>query len=243
MTDEGFFSRTALVYGDGARDVLGESRVIVFGVGGVGGYVCEALARTGVGHIELVDSDRVNESNLNRQIVALRSNIGRKKTEIMRERILDINPSAQVVAHDCFFLGEEGQFDFSHYDYVADCIDTVSAKVALIKLAQKAGTPVISAMGCAGKTDPSRLKITDIYKTNTDPLAKNMRLLLRRAGIKKCRVVFSDEVPVTREKRSTETAAGGEKRVRVIGSSIFVPASAGLLIGANIVKELLKKDE
>ena len=186
------FSRTELLLGKEAIKKLAASRVAVFGVGGVGGYVAEALARSGVGTIDLIDSDQVSLTNLNRQIIALHSTVGRYKTEVMKERILDINPDAAVHTHNCFFLPEtKNEFDFSEYSYVVDAVDTVTAKIELVMEAQKAGTPIISSMGAGNKLDPTAFEVADIYKTSVCPLAKVMRRELKKRGVKKLKVVYS----------------------------------------------------
>ena len=190
------FARTELLLGAEAMRRLKDARVAVFGIGGVGGHAAEALARSGVGALDLIDNDRVSESNLNRQIVALQSTVGRYKTEVMRERILDINPEAEVRVHNCFYLPEtSGEFDFSSYDYIVDAIDTVTGKLGLVMEAQKAGTPVISSMGAGNKLDPAAFKVADIYETSVCPLARVMRRELRRRGIEKARVLYSTEPP------------------------------------------------
>jgi len=190
------FVRTELMYGKDAIAKLRQSRVAVFGIGGVGGYVVEALARTGVGFLDLIDDDIVNLSNLNRQIYALHSTLGRPKVDVAEERCKDINPDIVVRKHKVFFLPEtENQFDFSSYDYVVDCIDTVSGKIALVLKAQEAGVPVISSMGAGNKSDPSQFHVSDIYRTSVDPLARVMRHELKKRNVKKLKVVFSTELP------------------------------------------------
>ena len=177
---------------------LSECRVAVFGIGGVGGYVCEALARSGVGTLDLIDDDKVCPSNINRQIIATTKTIGRYKTEVMRERILDINPDAVVNTYNCFFLPENASdFPFDKYDYVVDAIDTVTAKIELVMQCQKSDVPIMSSMGAGNKLDPTRFRVADIYKTSVDPLAKVMRRELKKRGIKKLKVVYSEEEPIT----------------------------------------------
>lgn len=191
------FSRSRMLLGEEAMNKLAASRVAVFGVGGVGGYVVEALARSGVGEIDLIDNDEVVLSNLNRQIIATMDTIGRDKVDVMAERILSINPDAVVHRHKCFYLPETaGQFDFSAYDYVVDAIDTVTGKIQLILQAKEAGVPVISAMGAGNKLDPSAFEVADIYETSVDPLARVMRRELKKRGVKNLKVVYSREKPL-----------------------------------------------
>lgn len=233
MIDEQF-SRTAALLGDDAVARLSRAHVAVFGIGGVGGYVCEALARSGVGALTLFDRDTVSRSNLNRQIIALHSTLGRPKVEVMRERILDINPAARVETCHIFYSPENAdQFDLSRYDFIADCIDTVSAKVELICRAAAAGTPLIASMGTGNKLDPTRLTVTDLAKTEGCPLARVMRYELRKRGITHLPVVFSDEPSA--QKQATPAEAG---RRSTPASSAFVPSAAGLIIAAEIVKRL-----
>ncbi|MBP5604310.1 MAG: tRNA threonylcarbamoyladenosine dehydratase [Ruminiclostridium sp.] len=225
------FARTRLVLGNEALERLAASRVAVFGLGGVGGYAAEALARSGIGALDIIDRDTVNPSNLNRQIIALRSTVGRYKTDVMAERIKDINPDCRVTAHRTFFLPENADsFDFSGYDFIADAVDTVTAKLEIIARARAAGKPVISCMGTGGKTDPSMLEIADIYDTAVCPLARVMRSECRKRGIDHLTVVYSKEVPV----RSGLTDPESGKPVP--GSTAFVPPSAGLLIAGHIVR-------
>ena len=220
-----WYDRTSLVLGEDAVARLGKARVAVFGVGGVGGYIVEALARSGVGRIDLFDKDIVDITNLNRQIIALRSNIGRDKVDVAKERVLDINPECVVETHKVFYLPDTAaDIDLSVYDYVADAIDTVTGKIALIENSKKAGVPIISSMGAGNKTDPSRFRVADIYKTSVCPLAKVMRKELRSRGIEELKVVYSDEEP----KKSVPT-----------GSVPFVPSVAGLVMAGEIVKDLL----
>lgn len=232
------FSRTELLLGKEAIKKLAASRVAVFGVGGVGGYVAEALARSGVGTIDLIDSDQVSLTNLNRQIIALHSTVGRYKTEVMKERILDINPEAVVYTHNCFFLPEtKGEFDFSEYSYVVDAVDTVTAKIELVMEAQKAGTPIISSMGAGNKLDPAAFEVADIYKTSVCPLAKVMRRELKKRGVKKLKVVYSKEIPLTPMEAVEEEM--GNKRA-LPGSAAFVPSVAGLILAGEVIKDLVK---
>ena len=192
------FSRTALLLGAEAMEKLRKARVIVFGLGGVGGHACEALVRSGVGAIDLVDDDQVSESNLNRQLFATRNTIGMDKTEAAKLRLLDINPDLKITTHKCFFLPETAdRFDFTQYDYIVDAIDTVTGKIALAEAADRAGTPIISSMGAGNKLDPTAFEVTDINKTSVCPLARVMRKELRRRGVKKLKVVYSKEDAMT----------------------------------------------
>lgn len=235
------FSRTELLIGRKAMDILAGSRVAVFGIGGVGGYVAEALARSGVGHLELIDSDQVCLTNLNRQIIAVRSTIGQDKVDVMEKRILDINPDAEVCVHKCFYLPEnQDQFDFSRYSYVVDAVDTVTAKIALVLQAQAAGVPVISSMGTGNKLDPAALQVADIYKTSVCPLARVMRRELKRRGVKHLKVVYSREEPIKPGDGWEEVRGENPDRRAVPGSSPFVPAAAGLLIASEVVRDLIK---
>lgn len=208
----------------------------VFGIGGVGGYAVEALARSGVGHFLLVDDDVVSESNLNRQIIALRSTIGQPKTKVMKARIADICPETEVETRECFFLPENSRdFDFGEYDYVVDAIDTVSGKLALVECCKEAGTPLISAMGAGNKMDPGKLMVTDIYKTQVCPLARVMRRELKKRGIDRLKVVYSIEEAMTPKELIRSEGSG-----KIIpGSMAFVPGAAGLLLASEVVKDLL----
>lgn len=235
----GQFTRTALLLGEDAMRKLNRSRVAVFGIGGVGGYAVEALARSGVGAFELIDRDVVSESNLNRQIIATHKTIGRGKTEVMAERIHDINPDAQVTQHKCFYLPETAdQFDFTQYDYIIDAVDTIIAKIEIILRAQKAGVPVISSMGAGNKLDPSKFEAADIYKTSVDPLARVMRRELKKRGVRKLKVVYSKEEPIKPLGRIEADPEAGRKDVP--GSAVFTPAAAGLLIASEVVKDLIR---
>lgn len=221
--------RTELLLGEDAMEKLANARVAVFGVGGVGGFAVEALARSGVGALDLIDNDTVAESNLNRQIIALHSTLGRYKTEVMRERILDINPEARVQVHNCFFLPETAQrFDFREYDYVVDAIDTVTGKIELVLQAQAAGTPIISSMGAGNKLNPAAFEVADIYKTSVCPLARVMRRELKSRGVKKLKVVYSREQP--REPLVKER--------KMPGSTAFSPSVAGLILASEVIKDL-----
>ncbi len=236
------FKRTGRLLGEAAMAKLAASRVAVFGVGGVGGYVCEALARSGVGTLDIVDMDRVELTNINRQIIALQSSLGRPKTEVMRERIRDIDPDVQVNARECFFLPENAEsFPFGEYDYVVDAVDTVTAKIEIILRAKKEGVPVISAMGAGNKLDPGKLRTADIYDTQICPLARIMRRELKKRDIKSLKVVYSEEMPIRPEPEDTEHSGAGESgrgRKDTPGSAIFVPAAMGLMIASQVVKDL-----
>lgn len=222
------FSRTKMLLGEEAVKVLQTKKVIVFGIGGVGGYVVEALVRSGIKNFVLVDNDDVCESNLNRQIIATVDTIGKDKVDVMEERILSINPKAVVEKRKCFYLPENAaDFDFTRYDYIVDAVDTVTAKIDIIVRAAEAKVPVISAMGAGNKLDPTRFEVTDIYKTSVCPLAKVMRHELKKRGVKKCKVVYSKEEPVK--------SANGE---RLPGSVAFVPSVAGLIIAGEVIKDL-----
>ncbi len=233
MTNQ--FARTQMLIGDEAIKRLQKARVIVFGVGGVGGYVVEALARAGVGSLELVDNDMVSLTNLNRQILALHSTIGKKKTDVAKARILDINPNINVVCHDCFYLPETADtFDFSQYDYVVDAIDTVAGKIALAEQAHKVGTPIIASMGTGNKLNAGALKIVDINKTSVCPLAKVMRKELRLRGIHHLKTICSTEAVI----KQSGGVENGSKRA-VVGSISYVPAVAGLLIAGEVIQDLI----
>ena len=235
MVDERF-ARTALLIGDSAVEKLNNSHIAVFGVGGVGGYVVEALVRSGIGHIDIIDNDTVNASNINRQIIATENSIGRYKTEVMAERIHMINPACEVTEHRCFFLPEnKDEFDFSQYDYVIDAIDTVTAKIAIIMACKETDTPVMSSMGTGNKLDPTQLQVSDIYKTSVCPLAKVMRHELKKRDIKKLKVVYSTEIP---RKPQKEIPAQGPGRRDTPGSTSFVPPVAGMIIASEVVKDL-----
>jgi tRNA A37 threonylcarbamoyladenosine dehydratase len=234
------FSRTKLIYKEDGMNKLKNSSVIVFGVGGVGGYVIEALARVGIGHITIVDKDKVSVSNINRQIIALNSTIGRYKCDVMEERIKDINSNCIVDKRNCFYLPEnKDEFDFSLYDYVIDCVDTVTAKISIILEAYKAGSMVISAMGAGNKVNPSMLRVSDIYKTKVDPLARVMRTELKKRNIKKLKVVYSEEYPIKYD--DNEKVIDPITSKVTPGSTSFVPSSMGLLIASEVVKDILKK--
>ena len=226
---ENRFSRTEALLGEWAMEKLKKARVAVFGIGGVGGHVVEALVRSGVGAVDIVDSDKVCLSNLNRQIIATESSIGKYKVDVMKERILDINPEAVVNVHKCFYLPEtKDEFDFSQYSYVVDAVDTVTAKIQLVMEAAEAGVPIISSMGAGNKLDPTAFQVADIYKTSVCPLAKVMRRELKKRGIKKLKVVYSKEQPVVKN--------------AVPASVAFVPSVAGLIIAGEVIKDLVKMD-
>jgi len=237
-----YFSRTELLLGSAAVDALRRARVAVFGVGGVGGYVVEALARAGVGALDLIDSDTVAPSNLNRQIIALHSTIGMYKVDAAAARVRDINPACAVTPYRCFFLPEtEGQFDFTRYDYVVDAIDTVTGKLALIEKARAAGTPIICAMGAGNKLHPERFEIADIYETSVCPLARVMRKECKKRGIEHLKVVYSKEMPLEPDP-ALETAARAETPDRrdIPGSVSFTPSAAGLILAGEVVRDLLR---
>ena len=231
------FIRTAMLLGEDAVETLRNSRVAVFGIGGVGGYAAEALARSGVGTLDLIDSDTVALSNLNRQIIALHSTVGQYKTDAAAARIRDICPETAVHAHRCFYLPETAHlFDFSQYDYVVDAIDTVKGKIGIIMQAQEAGVPVISAMGAGGKLDPTMFRVADIYKTKVCPLARVMRYELKKRGVKRLKVVYSEEQPVTL-KGSAEPGADALRR-SVPGSVAFVPPVMGMILAGEVIRDL-----
>lgn len=247
------FSRTELLLGKNAMEILEHSRVAVFGVGGVGGYVCEALVRSGVGAFDLIDDDKVCLTNLNRQIIATRKTIGRSKVEVMKERILEINPNAKVEIYPCFFLPENAhEFPFQDYDYIIDAVDTVTAKLELAVCANRYEVPIISSMGAGNKLDGSQFKVADIYKTKMCPLAKVMRRELKKREIKKLKVVYSEEKPL-KPMHETENSCksncvcppGGAhkctERREIPGSVAYVPAVAGLIIAGEVVKDLITK--
>lgn len=228
------FSRTELLLGKDGMEKLRNSRVAVFGIGGVGGHAAEALARSGVGALDLIDSDTVSVTNINRQIAATLDKVGQYKTDVMKERIVLINPEARVTAYRKFFLPENSdEFDFSRYDYIVDAVDTVSAKIELVLKAQAAGVPVICSMGAGNKLDPTAFEVVDIYKTSVCPLARVMRTELRKRGVKSLKVVYSKEPPITPLPSDEECG----KRT-VPGSTAFVPSVAGLIIAGEVVKDL-----
>ena len=244
------FSRTQLLLGPDAMESLYSKKVAIFGIGGVGGYVCEALVRSGIGAFDLIDDDKVCLTNLNRQIIATRKTVGKYKAEVMRDRMLEINPDANIDIHKCFFLPENADdFPFSEYDYIVDAVDTVTAKIELIMRAGREGVPIISAMGAGNKLDAGRLKVADIYDTKICQLARVMRRELKKRNVKKLKVVYSDEQPIRPIEdmsiscRTHCICPPGVKhkcteRRDIPGSTAFVPAVAGLLIAGEIVKDL-----
>ena len=248
------FSRTELLFGKEAMEKLAHSRVAVFGIGGVGGYVCEALVRSGVGAFDLIDDDKVCLTNLNRQIIATRSTVGKYKADVMMERMKDINPDVDVQVHKCFFLPENADsFPFAEYDYVVDAVDTVTAKISLVMKAQEAGVPIISSMGAGNKLDASAFRVADIYKTKVCPLAKVMRRELKKRGVKKLKVVYSEEQPtrpledMSISCRTNCICPPGAKhkcteRRDIPGSTAFVPSVAGLIIAGEVIKDLTGKN-
>lgn len=244
------FSRTELLLGKEGMERLKNARVAVFGVGGVGGYVCEALVRSGVGSFDLIDDDKVCLTNLNRQIIATRSTVGKYKVDVMKERMLDINPDVQVETYKCFFLPENADdFPFAEYDYVVDAVDTVTAKIELVMKCQSMGVPIISSMGAGNKLDASAFQVADIYKTKMCPLAKVMRRELKKRGIKKLKVVYSEEKPTRPiedmgDCRTTCICPPGAahkctERRDIPGSVAFVPSVAGLIVAGEVVKDLV----
>lgn len=229
------FERISLLLGDDSLQKLNNKKVCIFGIGGVGGYVCEGLARSGISNFMLVDKDTVSISNINRQIIANLDTIDKSKTELMKERILSINPNAKVITKDCFYLPEnKNEFDFQSFDYIVDCVDTVSAKISIIEEAKKNNILVISAMGAGNKLDPLKLIVSDISKTSVCPLARIMRYELRKRGIKDVKVVYSKEEPIETNKKIIENGKA------IPGSMMFVPATMGLVIASEIIKDLLK---
>ncbi len=244
MTEQ--LSRTEKLIGKENIDKLTSARVAVFGVGGVGGFTVEALARSGIGHIELIDHDTVALSNLNRQIIATHDTIGRDKVDVMKERILSINPKVEVVTHKCFFLPEnKDDFDFSKYTYVVDAVDTVTAKLTIIEEAKKAGVGVISSMGTGNKLDPTKFEVADISKTSVCPLAKVMRRELKKRGISHVKVVYSREEAITPLEEETASQCGRQNSEEAVGrkkiapgSISFVPSVAGLIIAGEVIKDI-----
>ena len=238
------FVRTALLLGEEGIDKLSRSKVAVFGIGGVGGFTVEALARSGVGYFLLVDNDKVALSNLNRQIIATLDTVGRYKTQVMKERILSINPQASVETRECFFLPENAdEFDFSSYSYVVDAVDTVTAKLELVVRAKEAGVPVISSMGAGNKLDPTRFEVTDIYQTSVCPLARVMRRELKARGIQDLKVVYSREEAQKPEKSLMTEEDSASRRRSIPGSVSFVPSVAGLIAAGEVIRDLIKRFE
>ena len=244
------FSRTELLFGKAAMEKLASSRVAVFGIGGVGGYTCEALVRSGVGAFDLIDDDKVCLTNLNRQIIATRKTVGKYKAEVMKERMLEINPDVKVEIHKCFFLPENAdEFPFEDYDYIVDAVDTVTAKLELVMKAKEKGVPIISSMGAGNKLDPTMFRVADIYKTKVCPLAKVMHRELKKRHVKKLKVVYSEEKPIrpiddlSISCRTHCICPPGTKRKCTIrrdipGSNAFVPSTVGLIIASEVVKDL-----
>ena len=227
---ENQFTRTQTLIGEEALNKLKTSRVAIFGVGGVGGYVAEALARAGIENLDLIDNDTVNVTNINRQIIALHSTIGKDKIEVGKERILDINPNAKVETYKTFFTPENSnEFDFAKYDYVVDAIDSVSGKIELVLKSQQVNVPIISSMGAGNKLNPEMFEIADIYKTSVCPLAKVMRQELKKRGVKKLKVVYSKEMPIKQNGQ------------RIPASISFVPSAVGLIMASVVVKDLIKE--
>lgn len=244
------FSRTQLLLGESAMQELANKRVAVFGIGGVGGYACEALVRSGIGAFDLIDDDKVCLTNLNRQIIATRKTVGKYKTEVMKERMLEINPNVDVRIHNCFFLPENAdKFPFNEYDYIIDAVDTVTAKISIVMKANELGIPVISSMGAGNKLDPTAFMVADIYKTRVCPLAKVMRRELKKRGVKKLKVVYSEEQP-TRPIEDMSISCrtncicppGAEhkctERRDIPGSVAFVPSVVGLIIAGEVIKDI-----
>ena len=232
---ESRFSRTELLLGKGAVEILAKKRVAVFGTGGVGGFVCEGLARSGIGTLDIIDKDIVELSNINRQLIALNSTVGLNKVDVLESRLKDINKDIVVNKYKCFFLPETSEsFDFTKYDYVADAIDTVTGKIELILKAKKAGVPVISAMGAGNKLDPTAFCVSDIYKTDVCPLARVMRRELKKRGVEGLKAVYSKEKPVKPEFKEGEEITPG--------SVSFGPSVMGLIIAGEIVKDLTRKE-
>ena len=244
------FSRTELLFGSEAITRLQNAHVAVFGIGGVGGYTVEALARSGVGSFDLIDNDTVALTNLNRQIIATLDTVGQPKVEVMAKRIASINPDAKVNCRQCFFLPEnQHEFDFSQYDYVVDAVDTVAAKIAIVLAAKAAGVPVISSMGAGNKVNPAMFEVADIYKTKVDPLARVMRQAMKKNNIKKLKVVYSKEKPLVPIEDTAiscrehcicppGTARNSTQRRAIPGSNAFVPSVVGLIIAGEVVKDL-----
>ena len=236
------FDRTKRLLGSEAMDKLKNARVAVFGIGGVGGHAADALVRSGIGAIDIIDSDVVAESNINRQLIATTKTVGRKKVEVMKEHLLEINPEVKVTGFDCFFLPETvNEFDFKMYDYVVDAVDTVTAKIALVEACEESGVSIISSMGAGNKLDPTAFEVSDIYKTSVCPLAKVMRRELKKRNIKHLKVVYSKEEPI--EPMQDEAFESDESRTRraTPGSIAFVPSVAGLIIAGEVVKDIVSE--
>ena len=234
------FSRTELLLGADGMEKLKRARVAVFGIGGVGGYAVEALARAGIGALDLIDNDVISLTNINRQIIALHSTVGLPKTDVMAARVKDINPECEVRTYQTFYGPDTAeQFDFAQYDYIIDAIDTVTGKLALAVNAQKANTPIISSMGTGNKLDPTAFTVTDIYKTSFCPLARIMRKELRKRGIERLKVVYSQEEALTPEGVTEELPQG---RRSIPGSVSFVPSAAGLILAGEVIKDIVKRN-
>jgi tRNA A37 threonylcarbamoyladenosine dehydratase len=234
------FSRTKMLIGEEGLNILKNSRIAVFGVGGVGGYVVEALVRSGIGQIDVFDNDTVSVSNINRQIIATTATVGKLKVDAIKERALLINPEVRINTHNCFYMpSNSSQFDFSVYDYIVDAIDTVTGKIEIIMKAQEAGKPVISSMGTGNKLEASMLEVSDIYKTSVCPLARVMRQEMKKRGVKKLKVVYSREQPIQPVKNANHTDS--DTRKPIPGSISFVPATAGLIIAGEVVKDIIKR--
>ncbi len=237
------FSRTTRILGENTIKILSDKHIAIFGLGGVGGYVAEALVRSGIGKFDLIDHDKIDITNLNRQIIATHKTIGRDKAEVMRERMLDINPAAEITIHPCFFLPENAaDFEFKKYDYVVDAVDTVTAKIELVLRAREAGVPIISSMGTGNKRNPAMLEVADLYKTSVCPLARVMRRELKKRGVEELKVVYSREESLKpKETESTEKDTSRDERA-IPGSTAFVPPAAGLLIASEVVRDLIQGD-
>lgn len=242
---ENQFTRTELLLGSDSMEKLKNARVAVFGVGGVGGYVVEALARSGVGHIDIIDNDTVSITNINRQIIATLSSVGKYKVDVMKERIMDINPEAEINAFRCFYLPEtKDQFDFSRYDYVVDAVDTVTAKIQLIMQAKESGTKIICSMGAGNKLNPAMFEVADISETSVCPLARVMREACKKRGIRKVKVVYSKEKPIKPKSQNQPAPAAQNSpagRRDTPGSMAFVPSAAGLIIASEVVKDIIEQ--
>ncbi len=237
------FSRSELIFGETALKKLSKTRVAVFGLGGVGGFTLEALARAGVGQIDIIDSDTVDITNINRQLIALTSTVGKKKTELFRERIKDINPDCRVNVHDVFYLPERAEeFEFNKFDYVVDAIDTVTAKIDLALRCTDMGIPIISSMGTGNKTDPTALKVADIYSTSVCPLARVMRYELKKRGVASLKVVYSEEKPAELNEEAVKRyrELNPDNKKTVPASTSFVPPVAGMIIASEVIKDILE---
>lgn len=236
------FSRTQLLLGSQAMEKLGKARVAIFGIGGVGGYTAEALARTGIGQIDIIDDDKVCLTNINRQIIATRKTVGKYKVDVAEERLKDINPDIIINKHQKFYTPENSsEFDFTQYDYIVDAIDTVTGKIELVMQAKQANTPIICSMGAGNKLDATAFEVTDIYKTSVCPLARVMRNELKKRGVKKLKVVYSKEKPITPiiDDAASEELKSSNKR-QIPGSIAFVPSVVGLIIAGEVIKDLIK---